>query len=129
MNSHGDVVVELAEDNLTHAIGFVPYGGMWSEPLRVGDEIEVAPGDLREIRRISEYAGTAQKARLNDLRQILFVVGFTDGEEAIVRLSESSTPATPAIPGLRPAAWAALGALILTVAALGMRSRRVSSPC
>lgn len=105
-----------------------PSWGLWHHDaytqatsllLAQGDAVEVAPGDLRTIRSVTQFAappidlgtpapgGSDGKGRVwNDARQLTAVLRFTGGSEGVVRLAVPE-------PNAAAAALAALAALTL----------------
>jgi hypothetical protein len=72
-----------------------PLTGLVEKILAVGDMLEVAPNEVREVDRVFRLGNSGnqdgRRSAFNDDRQVALHVTFTDGSRAIVRASPADT--------------------------------------
>ena len=86
LNDSGDVAFQTRLEPSGEASIFVVRSGVASPVLATGDLLEVAPGDVREVRGAEFQPFMDNRATFNDRGEIPAHVGFSDDSFAIVRI-------------------------------------------
>ena len=105
LNSAGQVAFEALTTGPLGEFGRGIWATTASGNLRLiahtGGEIEVAPGDVREIALLKLHAGGSSEegylSPFNDRGQLAFAVSFADGSEGIVVASIVPEPSTAVV--------------------------------
>jgi hypothetical protein len=116
MSANGEFVTQLAAD---HSIIGENAGGRLAIVARIGDSIQVAPGDFRTVNGLTllsrgEFAG--EGSPINDFGAVTFAATFTDGSSAVLTSNTLTVPEPSAI---------ALASIALTGGIVWANGRRV----
>ena len=124
MNGSGMVAFEAGLDTFDEGIWLLDGNDNLVKIVGLGDMIEVAPGDFREVEfaQMRGQSSTAAFGGLNDLGQVAFYASFSDGTTGIFVSDAAAIP--------EPSSLVLMAVLVAAVAIVRRRTKKrgVSRP-